>query len=808
MEASAQSQNGEVRRPGISVEFLRKHNIRHVGRDESSNLIGYPAPGILIPYTTLDGAPLIVNGQPFYRIRLDVPTSAKYLSPKGSGAQLCIPLGQTFGKELVVGESEFKAYALAEAGIPTVGIGGICSAMTDGKLIPEFEKLITKHPPKRVFFLGDADTCFLSAFAIEAIKMAKALPTDCELFLPRIPITMPNGIDDCRDKLREKFASFWKEIKEQAILVDPKLPPAALALRLILPQLTAIAGLAETEIPIERLAVLASWLPAIELETLAREINKVFKITKGAFQTKVKDLRKARAKQEAEQSQSKPRKVNPDNLANDPRPRVEIPGSRERLSSEFADELGPILAKHRFFVKDKLIVVPDPETSGLQLILPTVFKTQIEKYVIPFKVVKNSSGVLFEINHSISKEEADTVLQSEQLARHLPKIRGINDVRLPVRRANGRLELLPEGYDSESRIYTLPDGPEIKEVEVELAREALKDIFSEFCFLQGDEKRSTAIALAAMLTLFNFSILPPGTLRPAFIYTANAEGSGKTLLAKIAIITRSGKSSGGPWPEKPEELEKRLFAASLVGAFIFFLDNANEVIGNKALESALTLPTIGGRILGISKYVDLENLMTVFITGNGATVSPDMRRRSLQIELHLNEARAEDRVIKHPLNDVALQELRPELLSCLWSLTSYWDKSGQPQSTTLLNTFETWSGIIGGILECNGFDSPVGPTPAAATTGDRDNMQITILVNTMKLNTDYHFADLVSLAQELDLFAQLVGDGSDDTFLEKKEKSTFSAILRRFRDRKFSSGRVFRQLRSSRYISVYYVETA
>ena len=134
-------------RPGISNEFLARHNIRHVGKEESSRLIGYPAPGIAIPYTTSEGAPLIVNTRPFHRIRLDNPTSAKYLSPKGSGAQLFIPQDQIFGPELVIAESEFKAAALAEAGIPTVGIGGICSAMTEGRLIPELKTLITKYPP-------------------------------------------------------------------------------------------------------------------------------------------------------------------------------------------------------------------------------------------------------------------------------------------------------------------------------------------------------------------------------------------------------------------------------------------------------------------------------------------------------------------------------------------------------------------------------------------------------------------------------------------------------------------------------------
>jgi hypothetical protein len=61
--------------------------------------------------------------------------------PKDSGSQLYIPGGVPFGQELVVGEGEFKVLAACEAGIPSVGIGGITSATKDGELLPGLKPL-------------------------------------------------------------------------------------------------------------------------------------------------------------------------------------------------------------------------------------------------------------------------------------------------------------------------------------------------------------------------------------------------------------------------------------------------------------------------------------------------------------------------------------------------------------------------------------------------------------------------------------------------------------------------------------------
>ena len=51
--------------------------------------------------------------------------------------------------------------------------------------------------------------------------------------------------------------------------------------------------------------------------------------------------------------------------------------------------------------------------------------------------------------------------------------------------------------------------------------------------------------------------------------------------------------------------------------------------------------------------------MTVFLTGNGATISGDLRRRVLHVDLFLREAMAEDRQIQNPLDEAEICASEP-----------------------------------------------------------------------------------------------------------------------------------------------------
>ena len=153
-----------VTRPGISKETLAAAGVRTVTASEANTLVGYPAPGVLIPYLTRNTKAVIVGGRPFCRLRLSEPHgSAKYLSPRGGGCQLYEPPGLATllkpGCVICVVEGEFKALALVEAGFPCVAIGGISSACPrnqarEPELLPSLSSLIEEVRPSKIAFVG------------------------------------------------------------------------------------------------------------------------------------------------------------------------------------------------------------------------------------------------------------------------------------------------------------------------------------------------------------------------------------------------------------------------------------------------------------------------------------------------------------------------------------------------------------------------------------------------------------------------------------------------------------------------------
>ena len=110
-EAVKQGKTGTITRPGISSEFLERHNIRQIDEVQAEAMIGHKASGVFIPYPGLSSSELRVNDRPFGRLRLGRATNGvKYLSPRGSGAQLYVPQMQFSSDCLVIVEGELRLY--------------------------------------------------------------------------------------------------------------------------------------------------------------------------------------------------------------------------------------------------------------------------------------------------------------------------------------------------------------------------------------------------------------------------------------------------------------------------------------------------------------------------------------------------------------------------------------------------------------------------------------------------------------------------------------------------------------------------
>ena len=487
--------------------------------------------------------------------------------------------------------------------------------------------------------------------------------------------------------------------------------------------------------------------------------------------------------------------------AEEEKPRILAPADN-RLDSAFADEIGGILATAEFYHHQGECVIIDSGQDQIRPTLKTVepdaFITLIERHCTPIsrKQIENKHGkrTTIEVERSISPKVARVTLASEDFLSQLKPLRTFNSIRMPMD-VGGKILLTRPGYDETTRTFTATDGPVFNEkLTADEAVLFLQDLLSEFCFLEDDRKRGMSVAVAEMLTLFCIDLLPSRSVRPIFLYTANAEGSGKSLLAKLGMIARLGYAPTGSAPPDEAEMRKLIATAAHESAPVLFLDNLKGHLSSPSLEALATSGVFAGRILGETKGFEKENRITVIITGNGCTFSPDLRRRVLAVELFLKEAKAEDRFIKNPLDDERILALRPMILSALWALVRAWDEAKRPEPKRKHPSFEAWSNVIAGILEHAGLDSPCTPT-LMKTAGDRDTTDMETLITMLEPSQQYTFGELVEKAREGSLFARIIPEEGD---LEVKQKVSLGRLLQRFDGRIFYHDLRFESVGDSR----------
>ncbi len=101
-----------------------------------------------------------------------------------------------------------------------------------------------------------------------------------------------------------------------------------------------------------------------------------------------------------------------------------------------------------------------------------------------------------------------------------------------------------------------------------------------------------------MLAFFAGGCIPQAATRLGFIFNANKQRSGKSLLAKFMVSPIFGSFKGGPWREKEEEMQKLLDSEILAASPYISFDNVRGLIASQPLETFMTSPSWSGRILG------------------------------------------------------------------------------------------------------------------------------------------------------------------------------------------------------------------
>jgi hypothetical protein len=317
------------------------------------------------------------------------------------------------------------------------------------------------------------------------------------------------------------------------------------------------------------------------------------------------------------------------------------------------------------------------------------------------------------------------------------------------------------------------------------------------------DSRSQAVQVAAMFSQFGADLIGKNELRLGFIYNANTQRSGKSLLAKLAITPTNGHMATQGWNPKDEELRKVLDAEVMRGARYIVFDNARGHVASPVLEAFMTTPVWTGRVLKETRMFEASNLATVFITGNDMTVSPDIANRCLLCDLFVSEVNVQDRVVTAPISDAWLMEWknRHAILSALWGIIRYWDEAGHPLATENLRPgYMRWCQVFGGLTLFAGFGDCLAMPSEVESDVNTEMSDMKGLVRKLSaplLRTidpervhEYFFQDVVNAAHDGGYFDWMLegkedqdATGRSNYVLKQGSDVKFGRLLRRYAPR-------------------------
>jgi len=286
-------------------------------------------------------------------------------------------------------------------------------------------------------------------------------------------------------------------------------------------------------------------------------------------------------------------------------------------------------------------------------------------------------------------------------------------VSTPIVRPDGNIVAEP-GYDSETRLVYAPEPgfclPAIAENpcsdHVDVARALLDEMLGDFPFA---EEASKANLVAGILTpLVRSAITGPV---PLHLITGTQAGAGKTLLAEvIALVTTGEPAEMYSMPRDAEEMRKVLTTVLLSLAPLAIFDNVTRRLDDGDLAKALTETLHADRAFRTHQKLLVPVRCTWIATGNNMRVGGDLPRRCYWTRLDAKMTRPELR------SDFKISDLRawvrarrPALVAALLTLVRAWYSAGKPAAQQRpLGSFESWSAIIGGVLEHAGISGFLG----------------------------------------------------------------------------------------------------
>jgi putative DNA primase/helicase len=273
----------------------------------------------------------------------------------------------------------------------------------------------------------------------------------------------------------------------------------------------------------------------------------------------------------------------------------------------------------------------------------------------------------------------------------------------PVFAPNGELQT-GAGYNAATRClyyprpgFVLPPVPERPTMDdIRRARELICEPFLDFPFVGEAELAHT---IAAVLLPFALTFIDGPT--PLHLIEKPSPGTGATLLTNIIGSIIAGENPALMTEASDDkDWRQRITSTLLEGPCIVFIDNIKRKLDSGSLSAALTATYWKDRILGLSKNATLPIRCLWLASGNNPILSHEIARRVVRIRIEAPGATPWlGRTFKHPKVEEWVSEHRGELVWAVLTLIRAWLAQGRTKGTQVLGMFDSWSHVIGGILD-------------------------------------------------------------------------------------------------------------
>jgi len=281
----------------------------------------------------------------------------------------------------------------------------------------------------------------------------------------------------------------------------------------------------------------------------------------------------------------------------------------------------------------------------------------------------------------------------------------------PLFGSDGSLLLAPGLYRDERLwlayhpalpIRDVPERPSAEEVAS--ARSLFfDDLFGGISF-RGSSDR--AHLLAAMLLPFVRRMIPWWT--PAHLVETVQPGAGASVLCDLVCLIATGAcAEPAVVPTSDRGLQRLLTSELKADRTVIVLDagGQREILEAPDLCVLITATEWSVRIPGTIRMLTLPNNAVWMLTGSQLRLSKRLERRVIRIRLapaHGRRASAASVSEKHKSLRSWAHAHRAELVRAVLVLVRAWLAAGRPQSSARFGGFESWTGLIGGILDVAG----------------------------------------------------------------------------------------------------------